>query len=117
MYRFRKVLASASCLVLLMGQALWAEQMIPIARAVTLRVGDSAVVSSLAGRCGRLPTPVQMPQVRFKTGHLGYGAAGMRRVLSCGGPTPAVEVIFIADTPGSEVITLYGDRIAVRVTP
>lgn len=85
---------------------------------VSVRVGQQVVIHGIRGeRCGTLPGKNRLKARFLKTGQMTYGKPGVRQSRSCGGLTPAVEVIFTATTPGRETITVSGDRITVTVTP
>lgn len=90
---------------------------IPEVKAITLKVGGRAVIGGLTGRCGHLPSRDAMKTVLTKTGHIAWGGVGESRKKACGGVTPAVEMLFVADRPGQETLTFGGRAISVRVTP
>ena len=85
---------------------------------VTVKVGEQVVLHGIRGeRCGTLPGKNRLKTRFLKTGKIAYGKPGVRESRSCGGLTPALEVIFTATAPGREVITVSGDQITVTVTP
>ncbi len=84
-------------------------------KSVTVSVGQSVVVHGIRGDCGKLPAKGDITLPALTTGKLSVGAAGIRRSNSCGGDTPAVQVIFTATTPGREKFEVQGDPISVRV--
>jgi hypothetical protein len=92
-----------------------AENNIPYEERLTLEVGQSAVIYGHRGDCGQLPTADQIELPALKTGTLSVGEDGQRRSRSCGGLTPAVEIIFTATTPGRERFEIDGDDFSVRV--
>ena len=85
--------------------------------AVTLRVGERAVIGGVTGPCGRLPNRAALRGAVTRTGSIGFGAEGLRKARGCGGPTPAIEVLFTAERPGTETLRVLGRKIGVRVTP
>lgn len=85
--------------------------------AVTLRVGERAVIGGVTGPCGRLPNRAALRGAVTRTGSIGFGGEGMRKARGCGGPTPAIEVLFTAERPGTEMLRVLGRKIGVRVTP
>jgi len=82
---------------------------------VNVGVGESVVVHGARGDCGQAPEKSSIRLPALETGTLSLGKAGTRDSNSCGGPTPAIEVIFTATTPGRESFELFGDTITVRV--
>ncbi|AZL57804.1 hypothetical protein EI545_02475 [Tabrizicola piscis] len=82
---------------------------------VTLKVGQSVVVYGFRGDCGKLPTSDQIDLPVLKTGKLSVGKPGKRVSKRCNGMTPAVQIIFTAETEGREKFELQGDDISVRV--
>lgn len=54
------------------------------AKSVTLRIGQSAVISGLTGKCGRLPMAADQKSIRTQTGIIGYGREGLRKGRACG---------------------------------
>lgn len=82
---------------------------------VTLSVGQSAVIHGIRGECGQAPVKSEIELPAIKTGTLSLGKDGRRQSRSCGGPTPAIEVIFTATTKGRESFEVEGDKISVRV--
>lgn len=82
---------------------------------VTLAVGQSAVIHGIRGECGQAPATSDIALPALQTGTLSLGKLGTRNSNSCGGPTPAIEVIFTATTKGRESFEVEGDKITVRV--
>lgn len=110
----------AAVLALMMmaaGSSLVVASEIEQARSVTLRVGQSAVISALTGKCGRLPTAADRKIIRARTGIVSYGREGTHKNRACGGLTPAVEMVFTADRVGSEMLSLNGQPVRILVTP
>jgi hypothetical protein len=70
-----------------------------------------AAVAAQSGNTAK--SGIELPAL--KTGTLSLGKAGVRNSQSCGGPTPAIEVIFTATTKGRESFEVEGDKITVRV--
>lgn len=89
---------------------------IPFVEKLTIKVGQSAVIHGIRGDCGQLPPASKLKPKKLKTGTLTYGKTGIRNSRSCGGPTPAVEVIFTATKPGKERFKVEGDSMQVIVT-
>ena len=100
--------------VFALATPLWAQN-IEFRDRVTLSVGQSAVIKGARGDCGKAPEKAQVALPALKTGTLSLGKAGVRNSNSCGGPTPAIEVIFTATSVGRESFDLFGDRVSVRV--
>ncbi len=112
------MLRVALCLTLLAAPALAADadNQIPLHRNIELKVGQSMIVHGFRGECGKRPTNVDPNRTRAtKLGILRNGNWGVTRSRTCGGWTPAVEVIFEARKPGRETITVAGEEIRVRV--
>ena len=107
----------ALCLALLMPAAVAAQSgnTIEFKERVTLAVGQSTVIHGARGDCGRAPAKSDIALPALKTGTLSLGQAGVRDSRSCGGPTPAIEVIFTATAKGRESFELFGDKVSVRV--
>lgn len=85
---------------------------------VAMKVGQSKVIWGWRGECGKRPKGVDRKRTRgTKLGVLSNGKWGVFKSRSCGGMTPAVEIIFTAKKKGSEVITTQFDqkiKIVVR---
>lgn len=81
---------------------------------VSVSVGQSVVVYGYRGDCGQPPASGAIDLPALKTGTLSVGKAGTKNSGTCG-PTPAVEIIFTATTPGRESFEVQGDKITVRV--
>mmetsp|Transcript_12734 Transcript_12734/g.20282 ORF Transcript_12734/g.20282 Transcript_12734/m.20282 type:complete len:114 (-) Transcript_12734:116-457(-) len=89
---------------------------IPFHKSVELKVGQSMVVNGFRGECGSRPKNVDPNRTRdTKLGVLSNGKWGVTKSRTCGGWTPAVEVIFTAKKKGRETIKVAGERIRVRV--
>jgi len=86
-------------------------------RSVNLAVGQSTVVYGYRGDCGRLPKSGAIRLPSAKTGHFTLGRKGWRHSGRCKGPTPAVELVFKATTPGRETIRIQGDPVRINVAP
>lgn len=86
-------------------------------RNVDLEVGQSTVVYGYRGDCGRLPNESAVRLPSAKTGEFTLGREGWRTSGRCNGPTPAVEVVFKATTPGRETISIQGDPVHIEVSP
>ncbi|WP_299084953.1 hypothetical protein [uncultured Ruegeria sp.] len=89
---------------------------IPTHRSVDLKVGQSVVVNGYRGECGSRPNNVDPNRTRnTKLGILSNGKWGVTKSRTCGGWTPAVEVIFTAKKKGRETIEVAGTKIKVTV--
>ncbi|MFK7869421.1 MAG: hypothetical protein AB8B58_09295 [Roseobacter sp.] len=85
-------------------------------KSVELNVGQSMVVYGFRGDCGERPKNVDPNRTRAtKLGVLSNGKWGVTKSKTCGGWTPAVEIIFTASKKGRETIKVGGDTIKVRV--
>lgn len=84
---------------------------------VTMKVGQSKVIWGWRGECGMRPKGVDRNRTRAtKLGVLSNGKWGVFKSRSCGGWTPAVEIIFTAKKKGREVIrTQFDQKIQVVV--
>ena len=83
---------------------------------VTLKVGQSKVIWGWRGECGTRPKGVDPKRTRAtKLGVLSNGKWGVFKSRSCGGWTPAVEIIYTAKKKGREVITTQFDQ-KIKVT-
>ena len=90
-------------------------------KSISLKVGQSAVIHGLRGNCGSMPSKSDIAKMEqkygdVKVGRIVAGKAGSRRSGSCGGVTPAIEAIFVAEKPGSVQFKLFGDDVKIRVT-
>lgn len=104
--------------VLMVGTTAVADQnnQIPTHRSVELKVGQSIVVNGFRGECGKRPTNVDPKRTRTtKLGVLSNGKWGVTKSRTCGGWTPAVEVIFTAKKKGRETIEVVRTKIKVTV--
>ena len=112
MKRFIALLSLGIC----MGAApLLAQTAIEYRERVTLQVGQSVVVYGYRGECGKAPVANQIALPALATGSLSLGKPGTSNSNTCGGATPAVEIVFTATAPGRESFQLRGDKISVRV--
>ena len=92
------------------------DNVIPLRKSVTLSVGQSIIVHGFRGECGKRPTNVDPKRTRdTKLGVLGVGRWGVTKSRTCGGMTPAIEVIYKARKKGIETIEVRGEKIKVRV--
>ncbi|APX11128.1 hypothetical protein BWR18_05050 [Tateyamaria omphalii] len=84
---------------------------------VRLNVGQAMIVHGHRGECGQLPTQARMKRsaerinAALTTGRVQHGKPGVRRSGACNGDTPAVELIFVATSPGRERVEVFGDEI------
>lgn len=89
---------------------------IPTHRSVKLEIGQSVVVNGYRGDCGKRPPNVDPNRTRnTKLGTLSNGKWGVTKSRTCGGWTPAVEVIFTAKKKGRETIEVAGTKIKIAV--
>ncbi|MEL6522725.1 MAG: hypothetical protein AAFQ66_17285 [Pseudomonadota bacterium] len=78
---------------------------------VKMKVGQSKVIWGWRGECGKRPNGVDRSRTRAtKLGVLSNGKWGVFKSRTCGGWTPAVEIIFTARKKGSEIITTQFDQ-------
>ena len=78
---------------------------------VTMKVGQSKVIWGWRGECGKRPNGVDPKRTRAtQLGVLGNGKWGVFKSRSCGGWTPAVEIVFTAKKKGRETITTQFDQ-------
>ena len=85
-------------------------------REVSMNVGQSKVIWGWRGECGKRPKGVDRKRTRAtKLGVLSNGKWGVFKSRTCGGFTPAVEIIFTANKKGNEVITTQFDQ-KIKVT-
>ncbi|PTX55702.1 hypothetical protein C8N43_0342 [Litoreibacter ponti] len=84
---------------------------------VSMKVGQSKVIWGWRGECGKRPKGVDPNRTRAtKLGVLRNGKWGVFKSRSCGGWTPASEVIFTAKKKGREVIrTQFDQKITITV--
>ena len=84
---------------------------------VTMKVGESKVIWGWRGKCGARPKGVDPKRTRAsKLGVLSNGKWGVFKSRTCGGWTPAVEIVFTAKKKGREVnTTQFDQKIAVVV--
>ncbi|MGX9356758.1 hypothetical protein ACS3SW_16810 [Roseobacteraceae bacterium S113] len=101
------------------AHAWFEEYHIPWRNNVVLRVGDTEVIHGARGACGELPESNQIIRASFpktlRHGELDVGMLGARKSAICGGPTPAVEILYKATSPGVDEFVLYGNQMRVRV--
>ena len=93
-------------------------KLIPYRSNVTLKVGQSAIVHGARGECGKQPRSWAEGSKRLPkpmTGFFSNGGMGLRNSSKCKGPTPAVAIRFTATKVGTEIITLFGDKINITV--
>lgn len=93
---------------------------IPFKEKITVKVGESIVIHGLRGECGKLPEPSEITAmearyVDVKVGKIIAGKDGVRGSRSCGGLTPVVEAVFVAQKKGRVKLRLFGDEISIRV--
>ncbi|MEM8658833.1 MAG: hypothetical protein AAGF22_12135 [Pseudomonadota bacterium] len=106
------------CLLILLATPSLADpnNRIPLERNVEISVGQSMIVNGARGDCGARPANLDLNRTRdTKTGTLSLGKWGVKRSRTCGGWTPAIEVIFTAKRNGRETIEVNGDKINVHV--
>ena len=78
---------------------------------VTMKVGQSKVIWGWRGECGKRPKGVDRNRTRdTELGVLSNGKWGVFKSRTCGGWTPAVEIVFTARKKGREVITTQFDQ-------
>ena len=84
---------------------------------VSMKVGQSKVIWGWRGECGKRPTGINKNRTRnTELGTLSIGDWGVFKSRTCGGWTPAVEIVFTAKSAGREVITTQFDqKITVTV--
>ena len=88
-----------------------ADNQIKGAREVSMKVGQSKAIWGWRGECGKRPKGVDRKRTRAtKLGVLSNGKWGVFESRTCGGLTPAVEIIFTAKKKGREVITTQFDQ-------
>jgi len=85
-------------------------------REVNLTVGQSMVVYGFRGDCGSYPASNSIRVPATSTGNFTLGRKGWRNSGNCNGPTPAVELIFNATSPGRETVRIQGDPVRIRVS-
>lgn len=110
-----RALLTLGLAILLPVAVLAQETTISYKERVTLSVGQSVVIHGIRGDCGQPPAKSEISLPALQTGTLSLGKLGVRNSGSCGGPTPAIEVIFTATTKGRESFEVEGDKISVRV--
>ncbi|WP_298844682.1 hypothetical protein [uncultured Roseobacter sp.] len=89
---------------------------IPFHKSVDMKVGESMIVHGYRGECGKRPANVDKNRTRdTKLGVLSNGRWGVTKSRTCGGWTPAVEIVFTARKKGRETIKVAGESISVRV--
>ena len=87
---------------------------------VTVKVGEQVVIHGMRGDCGKLPSKRDRKaffdaNADIGIGQLIEGERGVRGSRSCGGTTPAIEVVFVATQKGRTRIEIFGDDIRLRV--
>ena len=89
---------------------------IPYNKEVTVKVGESVILTGWRGECGARPKNVDRKRTRAtKLGVLSNGKWGVTKSRKCGGWTPAVEIIFTAKKKGRETVKTAGDTFSVTV--
>ena len=88
---------------------------IPWVRDVSLNVGESQVIYGYRGDCGQAPVLSSVRVPATKTGKISFGKKGWRNSNSCGGETPAMQLVFTATQKGREQIKIQGDTIKINV--
>ncbi len=93
---------------------------VPYKERVNVKVGQGVVIHGLRGDCGKAPTKSAVASMEqkyrdIKVGKIVAGKAGVRRSRSCGGATPVVEAVFVAQKKGRVKIELFGDPISIKV--
>jgi len=96
----------------------WQNNVILWRKQASLKVGTQIVVHGYRGECGQSPsfskqTNYSLPTL--KLGTLIIGNLGIRASQKCNGNTPAREVIFKAEHPGTETFSIFGDKITITV--
>lgn len=87
-------------------------------RDVTLRVGESVILKGVRWDCGnRAPSWRQIAAgiPESSLGRFSDGGAGTTKSNRCNAVVGARGVRFTATKPGSETLTIYDDRIRIRV--
>lgn len=82
----------------------------------TVKVGQTVTIKGVRGReCGEQPGTVALP--RSDLGTFSRGKLGTVNSRSCGGVTPAREVLFTAKKPGTQSLVIYEDPVTITVVP
>lgn len=88
---------------------------------VLLEVGQSVTLHGFRSKCGEAAPDVAKTRKRLpgglEHGVLTAGRTGVRYSRSCGGFTPAREVVYEAKSPGVDAFVLFGDPMKVTVIP
>lgn len=93
-----------------------AENVIPAHKSVKLSVGETIVIHGYRGPCGERPGNVDPNRTRAtQLGVLSNGKWGVMKSRTCGGMTPAVEILFTAKKKGREVVEIQKTKIRVEV--
>jgi hypothetical protein len=110
---------AASALALLCSNLPAVAQSIPHNANPTVRVGQTVTLKGVRGECGQQPLPfsrlTQLP--RPNHGRLSAGRVGTVNSNSCGGPTPAIEIRYTGNSPGTERFMVYNDAFTITVVP
>jgi len=96
----------------------WHDNDIPWRREVSLKVGEKVVIHGYRGECGMMPSETERAEFKLpklETGTLLAGKLGVRISRQCNGATPAREVVFRAEHPGTETFIIFEDDVTVRV--
>lgn len=93
---------------------------VPYNKRVTVNVGEQIVVHGLRGECGKPPSKDAVRKMEgqygaLKLGKIVAGKTGVRNSNSCGGATPVVEAVFIAERKGKMKFELFGDPVSIQV--
>lgn len=93
-----------------------ANNKIPFNKEVTMKVGQSVILTGWRGDCGKRPKNVDRKRTRkTKLGVLKNGKWGVTKSRHCGGWTPAVEIIFTAKKKGRETVKTANETFKVTV--
>ena len=113
----RTLMSFALCLAVLVPAGVFAQSsnIIEYRERATIAVGQSIVIHGARGECGQAPSKSSISLPKLKTGTLSLGKSGVRDSNSCGGNTPAIEVIFTGTIAGRESFELFGDKVTLRV--
>jgi len=106
------------CAAMAFGSAAVADSsnQIPHNDKLRLKVGQSVIVTGWRGDCGQRPGNVNSARTRdTELGTLSIGRWGVMKSRTCGGNTPAVEIIFTAKKKGRETINVNSNVIQVTV--
>ena len=117
-----KIFVSAAIIFLTSTSLTFADNSnkVPYRDKVTVKVGQSVVVHGLRGKCGALPTKSDVSKMQkqygnVQVGKIVAGKQGVRNSKSCGGATPVIEAVFVAQSKGRVAFELFGDPISITV--